>query len=125
MCSDGGTVVKTNNLTVSILIPFLGIILLVVTDWLDWSIEWPLRVVTMGIVGWLLYLLVQWHVSSFDYKCSECDHCFSISFLTDLTSPHYPDKKYLRCPACNKRNWCREIPKTQVTVESDADSIKS
>jgi DNA-directed RNA polymerase subunit RPC12/RpoP len=65
----------------------------------------------VGIVLWAvifvggMYLLVRWHANSTAYRCSGCDHEFEISTLADLISPHIPNKKYLKCPQCGKRNW--------------------
>lgn len=67
---------------------------------------WPI-----GLIIWLLFVTlalflgVQWHSRNFAYNCSLCGHVFEISVFTNLISPHFLTKKYLRCPSCNKRMW--------------------
>ena len=72
----------------------------------------------VGIIVWLaifvsggLFLLVRWHAKSTAYRCPACDHEFEISAFTDLASLQVPDKKYLKCPQCGKRNWATVLMK--------------
>lgn len=34
-----------------------------------------------------------------------------VLWLLLFISPHFPDKKYLKCPACGTRNWAAELTK--------------
>jgi DNA-directed RNA polymerase subunit RPC12/RpoP len=65
----------------------------------------------VGFIVWLvmfagggLFLLVRWHANRTAYRCPACGHEFEISVLVDFVSPQVPDKKYLKCPQCGKRN---------------------
>ena len=98
----------------------LAVILIGGTAALGWPIEWAIRVGLLALSGFLVYFLVRWHARNFAYECPECCHKFSISTLTDLVSPHYPDKKRLRCPACHKRSWCREISGSAVPAKVES-----
>jgi DNA-directed RNA polymerase subunit RPC12/RpoP len=60
----------------------------------------------------LLLLLVRWHAANFAYQCPACGNEFEISTLQDLISPHMLSTKYLRCPACGKRDWTSILKKT-------------
>jgi len=64
-------------------------------------------------VGGVLFLLASWHAQATAYRCTECGHEFDISPLTDFLSPHYPYKKYLRCPRCGKRTWTTVLMKAE------------
>jgi len=69
---------------------------------------WIVWLFVYGIVFiFSLFLLIRWHTNNFSYRCSRCDHEFRISFVTNLISPHGPNKtggwKYLKCPQCQKR----------------------
>jgi DNA-directed RNA polymerase subunit RPC12/RpoP len=97
-----------------------GIVLIGGTLKFGWPVEWALRIGILSVAGFLLFFLVRWHAHSYAYECPECGHKFSISTVTDFISPHYPDQKYLRCPACHQRYWCHEIPGSLVTVEADS-----
>jgi hypothetical protein len=68
-----------------------------------------------GFVLWvcmLLFLLVYWHASNHAFHCPACGHEFEISVWKDLTGPNRVTTKYLRCPACGKRDWANCLRKT-------------
>jgi DNA-directed RNA polymerase subunit RPC12/RpoP len=74
---------------------------------------WP-----WGLIAWLvlcfggsLYLLVRWHALNTAYRCPACKGTFEISIFSDFSSPHVPNKKYLKCPHCNERNWANILMK--------------
>jgi DNA-directed RNA polymerase subunit RPC12/RpoP len=76
-------------------------------------VSWP-----VGFVVWLvifvsssLFLLVRWHTNNTAYHCPACSHQFVISMFTNFTSPHFPNKKYLKCPQCDVRNWATVLMK--------------
>jgi len=71
-----------------------------------------------GFLAWLvlcfgtsLCLLVRWHAKVTAYRCPHCDRAYEISFFTDFISPHYPNKKYLKCPHCGQRGWAEILMK--------------
>ena len=72
----------------------------------------------MEAVYWFLIviagvlLLVGWHTNAYAYVCKSCGGTFSISFLTNLRSPHLWSGTYLRCPKCNEIHWCKTIKKS-------------
>jgi DNA-directed RNA polymerase subunit RPC12/RpoP len=91
----------------------LTVAIIVVTAVILIPIAWP-----VGLVAWLaiivsgsLFLLVRWHAGNTAYRCPACKHEFEISVFTDFVSPHVPDKKYLQCPQCGKRNWATVLMK--------------
>jgi len=94
-------------------VTLLTVAIIVITAVILIPIAWP-----VGLVAWLavifsgsLFLLVRWHTGTTAYRCPTCEHEFEISVLTDLVSPHVPDKKYLQCPQCGKRNWATVLMK--------------
>jgi hypothetical protein len=77
------------------------------------STAWPL-----GFIFWLLlcfcsslFLLVRWHANTTAYRCPACDWEYEISVFTDFISPHFPNKKYLKCPHCRKIGWAEILMK--------------
>lgn len=74
----------------------------VIIFWLAGIILWLI------VVGIGLYFFVRWHAENSAYLCYKCGHLFVISALTDFISPHFPDKKLLKCPQCHESSWCRE-----------------
>ena len=45
------------------------------------------------------------------YKCRNCGHGFVPTYTQALNAMHIGTTRYLRCPRCNKRTWCRKVIK--------------
>ena len=43
------------------------------------------------------------------YKCENCQECFKPKFKEILLSVHSDDVRYLKCPNCNEKIWCKKI----------------
>jgi hypothetical protein len=76
------------------------------------GLEVPLGfLVWLAITVFLVTGLARWHTRSFGYQCPRCAETFAISNLTNAVSPNIVGRrgprKYLRCPACRRRSWCR------------------
>jgi DNA-directed RNA polymerase subunit RPC12/RpoP len=91
----------------------LTFVLIVVSATILIRMNWP-----VGFVVWIsvfvsgsLFLLVRWHANSTAYRCPECGYEFEISAFTDFASLQIPNKKYLKCSQCEKRNWMTVLMK--------------
>jgi len=62
------------------------------------------------IIGGLV-LLVRWHAKNSAYECPECATQFELTAWQDFISPNLIDKKYVKCPTCNKRVSAKELTK--------------
>jgi len=84
----------------------VGAYFLLLKYWYIWAV--------VVIVG--LALLVNWHKGKTVYSCPNCDHVYSISFLTDLIAPHGIDRDgawlLLRCPNCRERHKTKVLKRT-------------
>ena len=85
-----------------------------------WSAEWLLCLAGLIGFGLGLFLIVRWHAGNHAYRCPKCAHVFTISTYIDFANPHCPGRKSLRCPACGKRSWCKEIARDAV-IENNED----
>lgn len=92
----------------------LMILFNVVTALLLFPRAWP-----WGFIIWLilcfggsLFLLVRWHANVTAYRCLDCAEEFEISIFKDFISPHFPNKKYLKCPRCGEKGWAEVLMKT-------------
>lgn len=45
------------------------------------------------------------------YKCKHCGHEIVPTYAQALNAPHMGTTRYLKCPNCNKRSWCKKIIK--------------
>jgi DNA-directed RNA polymerase subunit RPC12/RpoP len=68
----------------------------------------PAGITLMAVSGGL-GALVYWHADAHAYRCEDCSAEFTITAWEDLTTPHHPNSKYLRCPSCGQRNWAEII----------------
>ncbi len=42
------------------------------------------------------------------YKCKNCGHKFTVNYGKALVAPHLNTTRFLKCPECNKRSWCKK-----------------
>ena len=45
------------------------------------------------------------------YKCKNCSHEFVPTYTQALNAMHMGFTRYLKCPKCNKRTWCKKVLK--------------
>ncbi len=46
------------------------------------------------------------------YECSNCHHRYIPTFKQVFFSTHFGRTRYMRCPKCNKKSWCKKVYKT-------------
>ena len=45
------------------------------------------------------------------YKCQNCGHEIVPTYAQALNAMHRGTTRYLKCPKCNKRTWCKKVIK--------------
>ena len=45
------------------------------------------------------------------YKCKNCGHEIVPTYTQALNAMHMGTTRYLKCPKCNKRTWCKKVIK--------------
>ena len=45
------------------------------------------------------------------YKCKHCGHEIVPTYKQALNAMHMGTTRYLQCPECNKRSWCKKVIK--------------
>ncbi|MFZ5981606.1 MAG: hypothetical protein ACOYVF_13340 [Candidatus Zixiibacteriota bacterium] len=103
---------KSTNIYYLILVSVFLAFIFWLSDWENWPVKTATYVV---IVALILFFLVRWHARHTAYECPACGHRFIVTAWRDFISPHYPNKKRLRCPACQKKSWCPEIPRDRLS----------
>ena len=43
------------------------------------------------------------------YKCKNCGHEIVPKYSQALNAPHLGTTRYLKCPQCKKRTWCKKV----------------
>jgi transcription elongation factor Elf1 len=76
-----------------------------------------------GLIIWIFiisigtYLIIRWHAKNTVFICPKCNHKFTITTTKDFLSPHFFDKKLLRCPDCGESSWCKAISAKSIQVD--------
>ena len=47
------------------------------------------------------------------YKCKHCGYEITPTYLEALNSMHMGTTRYLKCPNCKKRSWCKKVLKKE------------
>ncbi len=79
--------------------------------------EGPLQtVILLGICVLFLipcFFALKLEVSIGAYKCKKCGREITPTYQEVLWAVHFGTTRYLKCPDCKKRNWCKKVLKTQ------------
>ena len=106
-----------------------------------WSAMWTIMTVSiLGLIGglaivaffmpegpWMLvailslcvvflipcFYALKLEVSVGAYKCKNCGHEIVPTYKQALNAMHRGTTRYLKCPKCNKRSWCKKVLKRQ------------
>ncbi len=57
------------------------------------------------------FFAVKLEVSVGAYKCKNCGHKIVPTYTQALNAMHMGTTRYLKCPKCNKRTWCKKVLK--------------
>ena len=74
---------------------------------------WQLVTILGVCIAFLIpcFYALRLEVSVGAYKCKNCGNEIVPSYREALNSPHMGTTRYLKCPKCNKRSWCKKILK--------------
>ncbi len=96
---------------------FLGITMLVAFAPLkDWIRIVILSVSLLLFITVCLFLLLIEQRAGF-YECKRCGHKFVPTYKAVLLAMHSGTTRYLKCPHCQKRSWCKKT--TDGNTETD------
>lgn len=72
---------------------------------------WQLVVILGICVVFLIpcFYALKLEVSVGAYKCKNCGHEIVPTYLQALNAMHRGTTRYLKCPECNKRTWCKKV----------------
>ena len=74
---------------------------------------WQLVAILSVCVVFLVpcFYAVKLEVSVGAYKCKNCGHEIVPTYTQALNAMHMGTTRYLKCPACGKRTWCKKVLK--------------
>ena len=72
---------------------------------------WQLVTIIAVCVVFLLpcFYALKLEVSVGAYKCKNCGHEIVPTYKQALNAMHMGTTRYLKCPNCNKRSWCKKV----------------
>ena len=89
----------------SSLFPLIASILLAEFLPVDGSLLLIAISVVIFILGILVTICIDYSASI--YKCKKCGHAFKPAFKPYLWSMHTVTSRYLKCPECKEKSWCK------------------
>ena len=74
---------------------------------------WQLITILGSCVVFLIPCLyaLKLEISVGAYKCKDCGHEIIPTYTEALMAIHKGTTRYLKCPKCNKRTWCKKVVK--------------
>mgnify|MGYP003307108079 CR=1 FL=1 len=74
---------------------------------------WQLITILGSCVVFLIpcFYALKLEVSVGAYKCKNCGHEIIPTYTEALMAMHKGTTRYLKCPKCNKRRWCKKVIK--------------
>ena len=74
---------------------------------------WQLITILGSCVVFLIpcFYALKLEVSVGAYKCKNCGHEIVPTYMEALNAMHRGTTRYLKCPKCNKRTWCKKVIK--------------
>ena len=48
-------------------------------------------------------------IAEHDHKCKNCGNEIVPTYLQALSAMHCGTTRYLKCPKCGKRTWCKKV----------------
>ena len=74
---------------------------------------WQLVAILALCVVFLIpcFYALKLEVSVGAYKCKNCGHEIVPTYMEALNAMHSGTTRYLKCPKCNKRTWCKKVLK--------------
>ncbi|MBE6687137.1 MAG: helix-turn-helix transcriptional regulator [Ruminococcaceae bacterium] len=97
-------------MTVSMIALFAGIL---IAAFLMPEGIWQLITILVICVVFLIpcFYALKLEVSVGAYKCKNCGHEIVPTYSEALWAMHKGTTRYLKCPKCNKRTWCKKVLK--------------
>ena len=74
---------------------------------------WQLVTILGACVAFLIpcFYALKLEVSVGAYKCKKCGHEIVPTYSAALNAMHMGTTRYLKCPKCNERTWCKKVLK--------------
>lgn len=93
-------------------VSFAGLTTLVFGIALSELLEPELKVIILAfsIINFVVSIMTAVYIDCKNgkYKCKNCGKEFMPSMIHYILSPHIGSKRYLKCPECDEKSWCKK-----------------
>ena len=102
-------------LTAMYTIVAVSIVCLIVAECLVYHLMEPGKLQTLAALAVVIVFLIpaligfQFEVQAGYYECKSCHHKFVANYGQALVAPHFGTTRYLKCPKCGKRSYCKKV----------------
>ena len=74
---------------------------------------WQIVTIVAAVVLFLIpcFFALKLEISVGAYKCKHCENEFVPTYKQALMAQHMGTTRYLKCPNCNKKSWCKKVVK--------------
>lgn len=100
-----------SKIVLSICVVLLGVVVLLESIFAQQYLPHPFGVL-LAITGAAVFLFslalaIAFDYSSGGYECRRCSHRFTPTFGAYIWSMHTVTTRYLKCPKCGKKSFCK------------------
>ena len=101
--------VNMQVLIISNLIFYCGVVLLTSYAFGENLISGIIVTISTIILILVSFYSIKVEVDTGYYECKNCKNRFVPKYLTALIAPHINTTRYLKCPQCNNKSWCKKV----------------
>lgn len=85
--------------------------------WRVWIIVLALVIIAIGVA-----IMIVLERMTFAYRCSICNTAFVPTYGAYICGMHTMTKRFLKCPKCGQRNWCKLCNIAEVALQNTLEN---
>ena len=104
-----------NLLTAMYTIVAVNLVCLIAAECMVYYLMKPGTIQTLAALAVVIVFLIpafvgfRFEVLAGYYECKNCHHKFVTTYGKALVAPHFGTTRYLKCPQCGKRSYCKKV----------------
>lgn len=97
------------TIVISNMLFFLEVIFLATTFLEEGPLLATIIISSMVIFLMACFIALKFEVDAGYYECKRCNHKFVPTYSEAVWAAHIFTTRYLKCPECNKKSWCKKV----------------
>lgn len=96
-----------------------GLSLILISGLAELTVPWRIALIVIALIVIFggIFVAVALEMTSSYFECMKCHHRFLVKPTSYIMAMHTITRRYLKCPKCGIRNWC----KRRLTLHSDEE----